>query len=61
MKPDIAIVGAGAAGLAVAAMSYLGKIHFGLIGDWDLMPDLSDFAADLDTSMAELRTAATRR
>ncbi len=48
-------------GLAVAAMSYLGKIHFGLIGDWDLMPDLSDFAADLDTAMAELRTAATRR
>ncbi len=45
-------------GLAVAAMSYLGKIHFGLIGDWDLMPDLSDFAADLDTAMAELHAAA---
>ena len=45
-------------GLAVAAMSYLGKIHFGLVGDWDLMPDLEDFADHLDEATAELREAA---
>ena len=45
-------------GLAVAAMSYLGKLHFGLIGDWDLMPDLGDFAEGLDAATAELRDAA---
>ena len=45
-------------GLAVAAMTYLGKIHFGLIGDWDLMPDLDEFADHLDEATAELREAA---
>jgi diacylglycerol O-acyltransferase len=45
-------------GMAVAAMSYLGKIHFGLVGDWDLMPDLEEFAGHLDEATAELREAA---
>ena len=45
-------------GLAVAAMSYLDKIHLGLIGDWDLMPDLAEFARDLDTAASELREVA---
>ncbi len=45
-------------GLAVAAMTYLNKIHFGLIGDWDLMPDLDEFADHLDEATAELREAA---
>jgi hypothetical protein len=45
-------------GLAVAAMSYLGKIHFGLVGDWDLMPDLEEFADHLDEATAELREVA---
>jgi hypothetical protein len=44
--------------MAVAAMSYLGKIHFGLVGDWDLMPDLEEFAGHLDEATAELREAA---
>ena len=41
-------------GLAVAAMSYLDKIHVGLIGDWDLMPDMAEFALDLDAAASEL-------
>jgi WS/DGAT/MGAT family acyltransferase len=45
-------------GLAVAAMSYLGKIHFGLNGDWDLVPDLPVFADAIEASFAELREAA---
>jgi WS/DGAT/MGAT family acyltransferase len=44
-------------GLAVAAMSYLDRIYLGLIGDWDLMPDLSDFAGYLAESVEELRAA----
>jgi hypothetical protein len=39
-------------------MSYLGKIHFGLVGDWDLMPDLEEFADHLDEATAELREVA---
>jgi WS/DGAT/MGAT family acyltransferase len=45
-------------GLAVAAMSYLGKINFGLVGDWDLVPDLDEFADHLDEAIFELREAA---
>lgn len=45
-------------GLAVAAMSYLDKIHLGLTGDWDLMPDLAEFARDLDAAASELREVA---
>jgi WS/DGAT/MGAT family acyltransferase len=45
-------------GLAVAAMSYLGKINFGLVGDWDLIPDLDEFADHLDEATADLREAA---
>jgi diacylglycerol O-acyltransferase len=48
-------------GLSVGAMSYLGRIHFGLVGDWDVMPDLGDFAAGLDDATAELRDAANGR
>ena len=44
--------------LGVALLSYDGHINFGLVGDYDLMWDLDDFAADLDESMAELAAAA---
>jgi hypothetical protein len=45
-------------GLAVAAMSYLGKIQFGITGDRDLLPDLDRFADALLTSFDELKSAA---
>jgi diacylglycerol O-acyltransferase / wax synthase len=44
--------------LGVALLSYDGHINFGLVGDYDLMWDLDDFAADLAESMAELAAAA---
>jgi WS/DGAT/MGAT family acyltransferase len=47
-------------GLAIAAMSYLGKIRFGLIGDWDVMPDLPKLPGALEASFAELLTSAQR-
>ena len=45
-------------GLAIAAMSYLGKIRFGLIGDWDIMPDLPMLPGAIEESFAELLAAA---
>jgi WS/DGAT/MGAT family acyltransferase len=44
--------------LAIAAMSYNGKLDFGLLGDYDAMPDLERFAGFLEESLAELKDAA---
>lgn len=44
--------------LCFGLMSYNGSIDFGLIGDYDAMPDLDDLAADLQASIAELAAAA---
>jgi WS/DGAT/MGAT family acyltransferase len=44
--------------LAVAIMSYNGSIDFGLLGDYDAMPDIADFGQALDDSLAELVAAA---
>ena len=40
--------------LAVAIISYNGGIDFGLLGDYDAMPDLTQFAAYLDEARQEL-------
>jgi len=45
-------------GVAVAVMSYLGKVGFGLIGDPDLVPDLAALAQAIEESFEELRAAA---
>jgi diacylglycerol O-acyltransferase len=45
--------------LAVAIMSYNGGIDFGLLGDYDAMPDLDAFAQFLDDARQELVDAAT--
>jgi len=45
-------------GLGVALLSYDGAINFGVVGDFDLMWDLDDFADDLRESLAELATIA---
>ena len=42
-------------------MSYNGKVDFGLLGDYDAMPDIDAFAAHLDESLAELLAAARQR
>jgi diacylglycerol O-acyltransferase len=44
--------------LAVAIISYNGGIDFGLLGDYDAMPDLDAFAAMLDDARQELVDAA---
>jgi diacylglycerol O-acyltransferase len=44
--------------LAVAVMSYDGGMDFGLLGDYDAMPDLEQLAAMFDESLAELLAAA---
>jgi diacylglycerol O-acyltransferase / wax synthase len=44
--------------LGIALLSYAGKINFGLVGDYDLMWDLDDFADDLRSSLEELAEAA---
>ena len=49
-------------GLGVALFSYADKLFWGFNGDWDLMPDLADFAADIDLSFRELcRAAGSKR
>jgi WS/DGAT/MGAT family acyltransferase len=48
-------------GLCVGVMSYDGQVNFGLIGDYDGMPDLEDLAADLEASIGELIEAAGGR
>jgi WS/DGAT/MGAT family acyltransferase len=44
--------------LAVAAMSYNGKLELGLLADYDAMPDLDELAGHFEESLAELREAA---
>ena len=44
--------------LAVAIMSYDGGMDFGLLGDYDAMPDLEQVGEMLQASLAELLEAA---
>ncbi|MGH2976629.1 MAG: WS/DGAT domain-containing protein, partial [Solirubrobacterales bacterium] len=44
--------------LAVAIMSYNGRIGFGLLGDYDSMEDIETFAEGLNRSLEELEEAA---
>jgi WS/DGAT/MGAT family acyltransferase len=44
--------------LGIALLSYDGRINFGLVGDYDLLWDLDEFATDLEESLAELAAAA---
>ena len=46
--------------LAIAIMSYNGKVDFGLLADYDAMPDLDAFATHLEESLAELLAAARK-
>jgi hypothetical protein len=40
--------------LAIAIMSYDGHMNFGLLGDYDAMPDLDQLAQSIEDSLAEL-------
>lgn len=45
-------------GLGVALFSYAGRLHWGFNADWDVMPDLHDFARVTEEAFAELHAAA---
>ncbi len=47
--------------LAIAIMSYDGGVNFGLLADYDALPDLDVIAAGLEESLDELKLAAARR
>jgi diacylglycerol O-acyltransferase len=44
--------------LGIAIMSYDGGLGFGLLSDYDAVPDLDDLAADLERGIADLASAA---
>ncbi len=44
--------------LGVALLSYDGRINFGLVGDYDLLWDLDDFARDVQEALSELAAVA---
>jgi diacylglycerol O-acyltransferase / wax synthase len=44
--------------LGIAIMSYDGTLNFGLLGDYDTLPDLDDLAAALRDAIAELAAVA---
>jgi WS/DGAT/MGAT family acyltransferase len=47
--------------LAIAIMSYNGKVDFGLLADYDAMPDLEELGEMLEESLAELLEEARTR
>jgi diacylglycerol O-acyltransferase len=47
--------------VCVGIMSYNGQIHFGLIGDYDVMADLDSLALDLEASIDDLSAAVPER
>jgi diacylglycerol O-acyltransferase / wax synthase len=46
--------------LAIAIMSYNGRLDFGLLADYDAMPDVEDLALFLEDSLTELLEEARR-
>jgi diacylglycerol O-acyltransferase / wax synthase len=48
-------------GVCIGIMSYDGQVNFGLMGDYDGMPDLEDLAEDIEASITELIEAAGGR
>ena len=43
--------------LGIAIMSYNGRLGFGLLGDFDALPDLEDIAAHLEGAIDDLAAA----
>lgn len=44
--------------LGIAAMSYCGRLSFGLLADYDLLPDLGDVVGDFKAALFDLGRAA---
>jgi hypothetical protein len=47
--------------LAVAIMSYNGGIDYGLLGDFDALPDIDVIAEGIEAALAELLAAARKK
>jgi hypothetical protein len=47
-------------GLGVALFSYAGKLFWGFVADWDVVPDLHEFVLAVEESFAQLETTAPR-
>ena len=45
-------------GLGIALLSYAGRFSYGLVGEWDLLPDIERLGAAIAASYAELREAS---
>jgi hypothetical protein len=45
-------------GLGIAVLSYDGHVNCGLIGDWELVPDIESLTASFKTAFEELQSAA---
>ncbi len=43
--------------LGIALFSYDGRLHWGVMADWDLVPDLHDFVGHIEASFRELAEA----
>jgi hypothetical protein len=56
MYPMVPLAGGQALGIAI--ISYDGRLNFGLVADYDALPDLEDLAGDLSAAVAELVVAA---
>jgi len=48
---------AGTASIGVAVLSYNGQLDFGLVGDWDIVPDLDVLARGIEEGLRELERA----
>ena len=46
--------------LGVALFSYAGKLFWGVVADWDLVPDLHEFVLAIEESFAQLANTAPR-
>jgi len=45
-------------GLGIALLSYAGRFSYGLVGEWDLLPDIERLGESIEEAWAELRVAA---
>ncbi len=45
----------------VAMLSYADQLFFGILADFDTMPDVDEFAADIETAVARLLASSKRR
>ncbi len=47
-------------GLGVALFSYAGKLFWGIVADWDIVPDLHEFVLAIEEAFAELAAVPPR-